>query len=127
MIKKELNNIIGLEKIFYEVAKFEVPSTSLSQMKKLATLLKKNTDVTVELSSHTDSRGDDDFNQKLSQKRADNIVNHLVKLGVSRSQLIAQGYGEAKLTNECGNESQCTEDEHEKNRRTEFKILEIKK
>lgn len=126
LIKKELNNIIGLEKIFYEYGKFDIPVSSIPQLNKLAILLTKNTDVKIELSSHTDSRGDAEFNQKLSQKRAEQIVNHLVKSGVSPSQLVAQGYGETQIINECGNDVQCTEEQHEKNRRTEFKILEIK-
>lgn len=125
LIKKELNNIIGLEKIFYEYGKHDIPSASIPQLNKLAVLLKKNTDIKIELSSHTDSRGDDAFNQKLSQKRAESIVNFLVQAGVSAKQLVAQGYGETKLVNECGNEAPCTEEQHEKNRRTEFKILEI--
>mgnify|MGYP000932519587 CR=1 FL=1 len=125
--KKELNNIIELESIYYEKGKFEVPANATSQLNKLAILLNKNTDVKIELSSHTDSRADDVFNQTLSQKRAEHIVNYLTKAGVKRSQLVAQGYGESKLINECGNDVPCSEEMHEKNRRTEFKILEIAK
>lgn len=123
--KKELNNIVELESIYYEKAKFEVPSSANDQMKKLANLLNRNKDVKIELSSHTDARGDDKFNQILSTKRAESIVTALVSLGVNKSQLSPVGYGESKILNECLNDVKCNETEHEKNRRTEIKIIEI--
>jgi outer membrane protein OmpA-like peptidoglycan-associated protein len=125
LYKKELDNIIGIDKIMYEVAKYEVPSTAIPQLTKLATLLKKNRDIKIELSSHTDSRGDLALNQTLSQKRSEHIVNFLVSAGVNSNQMVAKGYGETKLLNECTDGAPCTEEQHEKNRRTEFRILEI--
>ena len=125
LYKKELDNIIGIDKINYDVAKYEVPSTAVPQLSKLATLLKKNRDIKIELSSHTDSRGDLASNQTLSQKRSEYIVNFLVSAGVNANQMVAKGYGETKLLNECGDGATCTEEQHEKNRRTEFRILEI--
>lgn len=123
--KKELNNIVELESIYYEKAKFEVPSSANDQMKKLANLLNRNKDIKIELSSHTDARGDDNFNLILSTKRAEKIVNALVTLGVNKSQLQPVGYGESKIINECLNDVKCDEAQHEKNRRTEIKIIEI--
>ena len=125
--KKELNNMVELESIFYEKAKYDVPPASIKQLTLLATLLKKNTDVKIELSSHTDSRGEDKFNMELSQKRAEAIVRFLVSNGVNPAQMVAQGYGESQLVNACTNGVECTEDLHEKNRRTIFKIIEIAK
>ena len=125
--RKELNNIVELERILYEVGKSEVPARCIPQLDKLSTLLKKNTDIKIELSSHTDSRGADEFNLNLSQKRAESIVTFLINSGVSSSQLVARGYGESQLVNSCGNDSNCPEEMHEPNRRTEFKILEIAK
>lgn len=125
--KKELNNIMELENVYYELGKFEVPSRSITQLEKLAILIKKNPDIKIELSSHTDSRGDDEFNFNLSQKRADHMVDFLVKQGVNSSQLISKGYGESKLLNNCGNDVVCDDEQHEQNRRTEIKIVEITK
>lgn len=125
LYKKELDNIIGIDKINYDLAKYEVPVSSIPQLNKLATLLKKNRDIKIELSSHTDSRGDIALNQTLSQKRSEHIVNFLISAGVYASQMVAKGYGETKLLNECGDGAVCTEEQHEKNRRTEFRILEI--
>lgn len=125
LYKKELDNIIGVDKILYEVGKYEIPASAQPQMNKLAILLKKNRDIKIELSSHTDSRGESAANDILSQKRSEQIVNFLVKSGVGANQLVAKGYGETKLLNECKDGVVCTEEQHEKNRRTEFRILEI--
>jgi outer membrane protein OmpA-like peptidoglycan-associated protein len=125
LYKKELDNIIGIDKIYYEIGKYEVPASAVSQLTKLATLLKRNRDIKIELSSHTDSRGELDANQMLSQKRSEHIVKFLTNAGVGAYQMIAKGYGETKLLNECADGATCTEEQHEKNRRTEFKILEI--
>ena len=125
--KKELENVMRLENVYYELDKYEVPISAKDQLERLAILLKKNEDVTVELSSHTDSRGKDEYNLTLSQKRAEHIVQRLISLGVKKQQLKAKGYGESKLVNVCSDEVPCDEFLHEKNRRTEFKIIAIRK
>jgi len=79
--------------------------------------------VNIELMSHTDSRGDDDYNLSLSQQRANSVVNYLVSKGISRSRLSAKGYGESRLINRCSNGVKCSADDHHKNRRTEFRVL----
>ena len=73
--------------------------------------------------SHTDSRGNDDYNMSLSQQRANSVVNYLVGKGISRSRLVAKGYGETRLVNRCANGVECSEADHKKNRRTEFRII----
>lgn len=123
--KKELNNIIELESIYYDVGKYELPSISQGQIEKLAGLLSRNPDIKVELSSHTDSRGDEILNNTLSQKRAESIVHFLVGKGISSSRLSPKGYGESRLINNCADGVQCSEYDHGKNRRTEFRIVEI--
>ncbi|MFN9320767.1 MAG: OmpA family protein [Chitinophagales bacterium] len=125
LYKKELDNIIGIDKINYEIGKYEIPTSALPQLTKLATLLKKNRDIKIELSSHTDSRGELAANQLLSQKRSEHIVKFLISGGVNTNQMVAKGYGETKLLNECVDGAVCAEEQHEKNRRTEFRILEI--
>jgi len=73
------------------------------------------------------SRGNDDYNLKLSQRRADAAVNYLVSKGISRSRLVAKGYGETRLLNHCGNGVNCSEEQHQENRRTEIKIIDYSK
>jgi outer membrane protein OmpA-like peptidoglycan-associated protein len=86
--------------------------------------MKQYPDIKIELSSHTDARGNDDYNQKLSQRRAESARRWLVERGgIVADRIVAVGYGEKQLLNQCKNGVECTEEEHRFNRRTEFKIL----
>ncbi len=89
----------------------------------LLKLMVAKPDVSVEIASHTDSRSDDIYNMNLSQRRAESVVNYLVAKGIKRSRLVAKGFGESKLKNRCGNGVDCTEAEHQVNRRTEFRVI----
>jgi len=91
---------------------------------KLLSLMQSKPGIKVEISSYTDSRGNDDYNMALSQQRAQSVVNYLVSKGISRDRLIAKGYGETRLVNGCSNGVDCTEAQHAQNRRTEFRILQ---
>jgi len=86
-------------------------------------LMKQKQGLRIEIMSHTDSRSDDNYNMALSQQRAQSVVNYLVSDGVTRSRLVARGYGESRLKNNCGNGSDCSEEQHADNRRTEFRIM----
>lgn len=90
---------------------------------KLLTLMNQKKGLRIEIMSHTDSRSDDSYNMALSQQRAQSVVNYLVSNGISRNRLVARGYGESRLKNNCGNGSNCSEEDHAANRRTEFRIL----
>src|SRR5690606_4158813 len=87
-------------------------------------IMKQNPSLRIELSSHTDSSGNDDYNLHLSQRRADSAVDYLDKNGISRSRFEAKGYGESRLKNHCGNGLVCSEEQHQENRRTEIKVLD---
>lgn len=86
-------------------------------------LMTEKPNLRIEIMAHTDSRGDDDYNMALSQQRAQSVVNYLVGKGINRTRLVAKGYGETRLVNRCGNGVDCTEEEHQQNRRTEFRII----
>lgn len=86
-------------------------------------VLEKDQSAIVEIGSHTDARGSDQFNMTLSENRAKNVVEYLISKGVDKSRLIAVGYGESKLLNDCENGSVCSEGKHLENRRTEFKVF----
>jgi outer membrane protein OmpA-like peptidoglycan-associated protein len=89
----------------------------------LLKFLREKSNLRVEIMSHTDSRGSDSYNQTLSQARAQSVVNYLVSRGVSRNRLVAKGYGSTMLKNRCAAGVECSEEEHQANRRTEFKVL----
>ena len=111
----------------FEYAKADVLGDSRTILQRVTELLLDNPGVKIELSAHTDSRGSDKINADLSQRRAQACVDILVANGVNPSHLIAKGYGETKLKNNCGNKSKCTEEEHAINRRVEIKVLDIER
>jgi peptidoglycan-associated lipoprotein len=86
-------------------------------------MLNDNPNYIVEIGSHTDSRGSNRYNDRLSKRRAKAVVEYLVNYGINRNQLQYEGYGENQNTNECADEVPCTEEQHQRNRRTEFRIV----
>jgi outer membrane protein OmpA-like peptidoglycan-associated protein len=86
-------------------------------------LLTRNPEIRIQLSSHTDCRGSDTYNEQLSQRRAQAAVDYLIELGIAPGRLTAKGYGESLPANTCVC-NRCTEDEHQYNRRTTFTIIE---
>ncbi len=112
-----------LQKIYYDLDKTNISQDASTDLNKLVIFLQDNPTFTVEIASHTDSRGSDEYNLKLSQGRAQAVVDYLVLKGINKANLIAQGYGETRLINTCANGVVCTEDEHQLNRRTEFTVI----
>ena len=81
----------------------------------------------IDVRSHTDSRGNDAYNMRLSEKRAQSTIDYIVERGgIDRSRITGRGYGESQLINECANGVPCSREQHELNRRSEFKIVEIR-
>lgn len=113
---------IVLENIYYDFDRWEIREDAEPTLNELATNLRLNPTISIQLSSHTDCRGPDRYNENLSQKRAQSAVDYLIAQGIDASRLSAVGYGESQLAVECIC-SRCTEEEHQENRRTTFKIL----
>ncbi|MFM2269107.1 MAG: hypothetical protein RL757_2548 [Bacteroidota bacterium] len=86
-------------------------------------IMVKNPTIVIELGSHTDSRGKDDYNMNLSQRRAESAKQYLLSRGISPDRIVAKGYGETQIINQCQNGVKCSDDEHQQNRRTEFQII----
>ncbi len=114
-----------IENVFYDFGKANLRPESTKELDKLSDFLLENDNIKVELSSHTDSRGGDAANQKLSQARAQSCVNYLLTKGIKKQNIVAKGYGETKLVNRCKNNVKCSDEEHQENRRTEIKILSV--
>ncbi len=123
--KKEAITII--ESLYYSYGDYKIDTAGQNMLDKLITVLNSNVRLTIEISSYTDSRSSDVFNLTLSQKRAKTAVDYLIFKGINKNRLKALGYGETRLLNNCKNDAPCTEEEHAKNRRTEFKIVEVRK
>jgi len=117
------SSFINLDLILYDFDKWDLRPQSIIELDKLIAYMKKN-DLKVELSSHTDSRGNDEYNEWLSQQRSNSCVNYIISKGISPSRIIAKGYGEYRLKNRCANDIECSDEEHQQNRRTELKIIQ---
>ena len=118
------NEAIRLDNVHYDLNKATIRPDARPELDRLVKYLKDNPKIRVEMSSHTDSRGSDAYNQRLSQQRADAVKLYLVEKGIAPSRIKSVGYGETKLLNNCGNGSNCTEEQHQLNRRTEMKVIE---
>ena len=110
---------IAIEGIYYDYDKWDLRPESETTLDSLVIFLNVNNNITIELSSHTDSRGLDDYNEKLSQKRAQSVVDYLIVKGIDVERLTPMGYGKSKPVIENAE----TEEEHQKNRRTAFEVL----
>lgn len=123
--KIELNKAIRIENIYYDFDKFSIRPDAATELDKLVKVLQKNPTIWIELGSHTDSRGKDAYNLSLSQRRADAAIAYMISKGINANRLTPKGYGETQLVNVCKNGESCSEDAHQQNRRTEFKIVKI--
>ncbi|MBL7828509.1 MAG: OmpA family protein [Saprospiraceae bacterium] len=115
------NREIVLENIYYDYDKWDIRPDAEPTLNRLADILRQNPDIRIQLGSHTDCRGDDAYNQSLSQKRAQSAVNYLISKGIDPARLSAMGYGESQPAAGCTC-TRCTETEHQTNRRTTFKV-----
>ncbi|TKC04140.1 OmpA family protein [Pedobacter frigoris] len=120
----EKGKILALENIHYDFDKDNIRPDAAKILNELVRTMRDNPTLSIELGSHTDSRGVDIYNLDLSQRRARSVVNYLVSRGIARDRMVAKGYGETMLLNRCANGVKCSGAEHQANRRTEFKILE---
>ncbi|REK33726.1 MAG: flagellar motor protein MotB [Bacteroidetes bacterium] len=120
-----VNKPIVLENIYYDLDKYDIRPDAAVGLDKLVAIMQDNPEISIELSSHTDSRADDRYNMILSQRRAESAVNYIVSRGIDASRITAKGYGETMLVNECANKVNCTEEQHQANRRTEFKVTSL--
>ncbi len=118
--KVELNKTFVLDNIYYDLNKYNIRPDAALELDKLVTVLKDNPTLRIELGSHTDVRDTDSYNLKLSQNRARSAVDYIVSKGIDQTRMTAKGYGETVLIVK----NAKTEEEHQRNRRTEFKILE---
>ena len=120
-----VNKPIVLENIYYDLDKYNIRPDAAEGLDKLVAILNDNPGISIELSSHTDTRADDRYNLTLSQRRADAAVNYIIAHGISSSRITAKGYGEQQLVNHCENGVECSEEIHQQNRRTEFKVVKM--
>lgn len=123
------DSVTIIENIYYATNDFKFDSLGRKRLDKSIYAMKANAGLMLEVGSHTDSRSNDAYNLDLSNKRARYAVDYIISQGISPDRITGVGYGEKKLLNRCSNNVKCRDEEHAKNRRTEFKLtfLEGKK
>lgn len=119
----EVGRTTALENIYYDFDQWDIREDAALELNKLVRILKDNPTMKIQLNSHTDSRGSDTYNQTLSERRAQSAVDYIISQGISGNRLEAKGYGETRLINSCANGVECSDEEHQQNRRTEFTIV----
>jgi outer membrane protein OmpA-like peptidoglycan-associated protein/Tol biopolymer transport system component len=117
---KEMLNIVPIE---FELNQAKIKEESKDELAKVVRLMRKYPKMVIEFGAHTDARGGDTYNLRLTQRRAIETVNYLISLGADQKKITGKGYGETELTNHCKNNVKCTEIEHLQNRRTEFVVI----
>ena len=121
----EVGKEVKIDNIYYDYDKSYIRSDAAVELDKIVKLLNDNPTIKIEMGSHTDARGSDSYNLKLSKRRAKAAMEYLIKKGIAPARLTWKGYGETTLVNDCGNGVECADEIHEENRRTTFKVLEL--
>jgi len=125
----DLAKILDIPIIYFDFDKSNIRYDAEIELQKVLAVLNKYPTMNIDIRSHTDCRGPADYNEKLSDRRAKSTRQYLIDKGIAAERLTAKGYGESKLVNDCGceptNESSCSEEEHQLNRRSEFIITSI--
>ncbi|CAA6830017.1 MAG: Outer membrane protein A [uncultured Aureispira sp.] len=126
MRKMILNEKMKMENIYYDLGKATLRPEAKPQLDELTRMMYDNPQIVVELSTHTDSRGDNQANLDLSQRRADAVVNYIKsRITLRPDQVRGKGYGETQPVNSCVDGVDCSEEMYQKNRRAELIVIDI--
>ena len=121
----DLAKVLNIKEIYFDFDKSDIRPDAAVELAKIVEVMRENPKMKIDIRSHTDSRGADSYNLKLSDRRAKATLEWMVKQGIERKRLTAKGYGETQLVNGCSNGVPCTEEEHQANRRSEFIIISM--
>lgn len=119
----DLAKALALRHIYFDLDKWNIRKDARVELEKIVVVLQENPSIKIEIGSHTDSRQSKQYNQQLSQRRAQSTLNYLVNRGIAKNRLTAKGYGESQLVNECADGVSCTAVQHQENRRSTFIIV----
>jgi len=125
----DLRDLIEINPINFDLGKWNIREDAKVELDKIVEVMNKYPNMEVELGSHTDCRASKSFNMRLSDKRAKSSASYIKSKITNPDRIYGKGYGESQLLNGCECEgavkSDCSEEEHEKNRRTEFKVISV--
>lgn len=117
--------IIELYNVYFDLDKYTIRKDALKELNWVKSILEDNADIVVEIGAHTDARATDNYNATLSDNRANEVRRWLIKNGINPNRLKHKGYGETQLKNECADGVSCSDMQHQRNRRVEFKVLQM--
>lgn len=124
VVGQDLGVLLNLNPIYFDLSKSFIRPDAAAELQKVIAALNENSNLKIDVRSHTDSRSSDSFNLRLSDARAKSTVDYIVNVGrIERSRITGRGYGESQLLNRCSNGVSCSESEHQLNRRSEFIIV----
>lgn len=118
----DLAKILDIPVIYFALNKSDIEKEAVFELEKIVVILNQFPDMKIDVLSYTDSRQTAEFNMALSERRAKSTIAWFIDKGINKDRLTGRGYGETKLVNNCGDGVTCTEEEHTKNRRSEFII-----
>ena len=121
--KKEIGTDLGPFMIYYNFDKYDIREDAKEELDKIVAGMNANPEVKIELGSHTDCRGSSSYNMRLSKKRAKSAADYISSRITNPDRITSKGYGESKLVNDCNCSSECSKEDHQINRRTEFIIV----
>lgn len=119
----EKEEVIVLRNIYFDFDESVIRPDAALELSKILSFLNSDPSIRIELNAHTDARGSESYNMDLSQRRADAAVAFLVAGGIDPNRLVARGYGFSRLANHCSPGVECTDEEHQFNRRVEFFVI----
>lgn len=123
-IGEDLGKALSLNPIYFDFDKSNIRYDASVELAKVIAVMKEYPNMKIDVRSHTDSRGDDAYNEILSDRRAKSTVKYIISKGIEAERLSGKGYGESQPVNECKNGVPCSLEQHQLNRRSEFIILE---
>jgi outer membrane protein OmpA-like peptidoglycan-associated protein len=121
------NKTYDIGNVFYDYDSYAIRKDAEPVLNELVATLDDNPKLSIEIQSHSDSRGGSAYNLNLSNKRAQSVVEYLVKNGISKNRLESKGFGESQPVNKCVDGVECTDAQYQDNRRTEFIVLRSNK
>jgi outer membrane protein OmpA-like peptidoglycan-associated protein/tetratricopeptide (TPR) repeat protein len=125
-VGSDLAKSLDIPILFFDLDKSFIRKDAAFELEKVLAVMQQYPNMKIDIRSHTDSRQTNDYNEKLSNKRAKATRAWLIAKGIEATRLTAKGYGETQLVNKCADGVDCTEQEHQGNRRSEFVIVSIK-
>lgn len=121
-----VGDVVAIQNIYYDLDRYTLRAGFSQDLDKVVAMMQQYPSMIIEVRSHTDSQGDATYNKELSTRRAEAVADYLIYKGINRNRVSATGLGESMLLNRCKDGVTCTEAEHQRNRRTEFKVVSVK-